>query len=464
MDYLWIDSLCIVQDDREDWEREAAKMGGIFQGAFVTIAAASAPGPNHGCLFDLPLNPSHEFPLPNGIDGSGNGKLYVKRVLADPTTMGRGLANMPIQKRGWILQEMLLSRRVLHCADSQIVWQCHSLVESEDQFTANTIASDWISRSLQKYSGLVTFTKGFTAGGLSAPFTNGDLSYAVTDVPLPNFNFPNQGYGKFTWWMWMMNHSSRSLTFYDDSLPSLAGIAALYCRLTGEEMVGWMPKEDLPLHLSWHSGGATWASSAQDERQPSWSWTVVRPQDRGMILTKNFNQDYIGGFFPSFAHMPFVGSRIDVFWKAHVDEIDISWAGQPMVSQLVSASLTLRRVSWPIPGIGTFMDGAVVRSPSRTDPCCVKILYFDFVGIPVDGAGQLMELLLWVGFKQGQAVIVSFAMLIEPLDMMAEHRGARHYRRVGIVERWWMCDSSKRAMAEAFILERLHVLDKVVIV
>lgn len=261
-----------------------------------------------------------------------------------------------------------------------------------------------------------------------------------------------------------MNYSSCSLTFYDDSLPSLAGIAALYCRLTGEEMVGWMLKEDLPLHLSWHSGGVSWASSAQDERQPSWSWTVVRPQDRGMILTNSSNQDYIGGFFPSFSHMPFVGSRIDVFWKAHVDEIDISWAGQPMVSQLASASLTLRRVSWPIPGIGTFMDGAVVRSLSGRNPGRVNNLHFDFDGIPADGVGQLMELLLWVGFKQGLGVIVSFAMLIEPLDMMAEHRGARHYQRVGIVERWWTCDSGKRAMAEAFILKRLHVLDKVVIV
>lgn len=40
--YIWIDSLCIVQDDAEDWEREAAKMALIFEAAYLTIAATAA--------------------------------------------------------------------------------------------------------------------------------------------------------------------------------------------------------------------------------------------------------------------------------------------------------------------------------------------------------------------------------------------------------------------------------------
>lgn len=41
--YIWIDSLCIVQDDAQDWEREAAKMALIFESAYLTIAATAAP-------------------------------------------------------------------------------------------------------------------------------------------------------------------------------------------------------------------------------------------------------------------------------------------------------------------------------------------------------------------------------------------------------------------------------------
>jgi Heterokaryon incompatibility protein (HET) len=48
--YLWIDSLCIVQDDELDWEREAAKMGSIYEGAYITIAATSTIGSTNGFL------------------------------------------------------------------------------------------------------------------------------------------------------------------------------------------------------------------------------------------------------------------------------------------------------------------------------------------------------------------------------------------------------------------------------
>ncbi|ORY13348.1 heterokaryon incompatibility, partial [Clohesyomyces aquaticus] len=40
--YLWIDSLCIIQDDTEDWKQEAAKMGAVYEYARLTIAAADA--------------------------------------------------------------------------------------------------------------------------------------------------------------------------------------------------------------------------------------------------------------------------------------------------------------------------------------------------------------------------------------------------------------------------------------
>lgn len=48
--YIWIDSLCIVQDDAQDWEREAAKMAIIFEAAYVTIAATAASN-GSVCIF-----------------------------------------------------------------------------------------------------------------------------------------------------------------------------------------------------------------------------------------------------------------------------------------------------------------------------------------------------------------------------------------------------------------------------
>lgn len=50
--YLWIDSLCIVQDDTSDWKAESVKMAEVYSGAYMTIAATGASSGNLGCFFD----------------------------------------------------------------------------------------------------------------------------------------------------------------------------------------------------------------------------------------------------------------------------------------------------------------------------------------------------------------------------------------------------------------------------
>jgi hypothetical protein len=48
--YLWIDSLCIVQESFDDWSREAAQMGNVYHNAYLTIAAVSACDSGEGCF------------------------------------------------------------------------------------------------------------------------------------------------------------------------------------------------------------------------------------------------------------------------------------------------------------------------------------------------------------------------------------------------------------------------------
>jgi Heterokaryon incompatibility protein (HET) len=42
VDYIWIDSLCIRQDDPLDWEVEVKKMVGVYSGSYCNIAATAA--------------------------------------------------------------------------------------------------------------------------------------------------------------------------------------------------------------------------------------------------------------------------------------------------------------------------------------------------------------------------------------------------------------------------------------
>lgn len=67
--YLWIDSLCILQDDKDDWERESANMADVYRNAYLTIAASNAASHAEGFL--QPRAPSSAV---CGFDGSDGGR------------------------------------------------------------------------------------------------------------------------------------------------------------------------------------------------------------------------------------------------------------------------------------------------------------------------------------------------------------------------------------------------------
>ncbi len=61
--YLWIDALCIVQDDEDDWVREAALMANVYGSAVLNIAAHTACDAQHGFLPSKGLFTSRESVL-----------------------------------------------------------------------------------------------------------------------------------------------------------------------------------------------------------------------------------------------------------------------------------------------------------------------------------------------------------------------------------------------------------------
>ncbi|RSM02827.1 hypothetical protein CEP52_007735 [Fusarium oligoseptatum] len=124
--YLWIDSLCIVQDDLADWEREAGRMGQVFSNAYCTIAATSAAASDEGFLTrrtDSPLFATMKTP--------GGGILHVSEFMED---YHQDLELAPLNTRGWVLQERALSRRTLHFTKTQVYWECGEGVRCERLF------------------------------------------------------------------------------------------------------------------------------------------------------------------------------------------------------------------------------------------------------------------------------------------------------------------------------------------
>lgn len=119
--YLWIDSLCIIQDDKEDWAREAAKMCSVYEGAFLTLCATTASDCNNGLFVNSASNELSD-PRSKRIETtpwevSARRKLDHSIIASNKWVAGKSL----LLKRGWVYQERLLSKRVLHFGPRELI-------------------------------------------------------------------------------------------------------------------------------------------------------------------------------------------------------------------------------------------------------------------------------------------------------------------------------------------------------
>ncbi|KAH6676771.1 heterokaryon incompatibility protein-domain-containing protein, partial [Halenospora varia] len=123
--YLWIDSLCIIQDDAEDWAHESSMMGHVYHNAFLVIVAAAAENSGIGCLFDRStIEPSDLISVPY-IDPFGirNGTFTVC-VGVPQLTHEAAEDNSPLETRAWAFQERAFARRKIIFTKSQVVFEC----------------------------------------------------------------------------------------------------------------------------------------------------------------------------------------------------------------------------------------------------------------------------------------------------------------------------------------------------
>ncbi|KAG8418424.1 hypothetical protein J3458_005839 [Metarhizium acridum] len=119
--YLWIDSLCIVQDDKDDWNSESVEMENIYSSAYCTIAASSAKSSFHGFLTHREPRECVQLPIPGGDT------LYTCPNIDD---FDADVELGELNQRGWVLQGRALSRRTIF-SSTQVYWQCSDGVRCE---------------------------------------------------------------------------------------------------------------------------------------------------------------------------------------------------------------------------------------------------------------------------------------------------------------------------------------------
>ncbi|KAL3294621.1 HET-domain-containing protein [Colletotrichum asianum] len=122
LQYLWIDSVCIVQDDAKDWQIESAKMEEVFSSAYVTLSAVSATSSLEGFLGERSTRAYIQLETEN------HQPLYVSPSIDD---FHHDVELGDISKRGWVLQERALSRRSIYYTSTQVYWECGAGVRCE---------------------------------------------------------------------------------------------------------------------------------------------------------------------------------------------------------------------------------------------------------------------------------------------------------------------------------------------
>ena len=117
--YLWVDVLCIIQDDSTDWEAESVRMAEYYGGSEVTIAATAAENAQDGLFVtDRSTKVWSKGGYRWATSTSGHANL-----LAQPTP--------PLLRRGWVFQERLLAPRVLHCGLLETVLECDTATKCD---------------------------------------------------------------------------------------------------------------------------------------------------------------------------------------------------------------------------------------------------------------------------------------------------------------------------------------------
>jgi len=221
--YIWIDALCIIQDSPKDKENELKKMAQIYQHGLLTISAASAKTVHDGFLQErkAPVMKFSPFILSYCSPDSTTSE---PRNIIVQESHRYDARSEPINQRAWTLQERLLSQRVLVYSTSQLIWQCQT-----EQLRNGGVARNFFNPSSERFD---------------AAFFTDKVSSPQSPISARNLTY--------NWIDTIIDYTHCSLTFGDDKLIAIAGIASEFQRLrAGDTYLAGMWRSTLIMELMW---------------------------------------------------------------------------------------------------------------------------------------------------------------------------------------------------------------------
>ncbi|KAK8063664.1 HET-domain-containing protein [Apiospora saccharicola] len=246
--YLWIDSLCIKQDeDLRDWKVESESMGRIYASACLNISATWSINVGDNLLDKRTCVPKVASPIE--IDMGGLTHTYYALdgfIWSDEVDYG------PLNDRGWVFQERYLARRVVHFGQSQMAWECKE------------------GRALEMFPDELPILLGrhpkFECAGATIPITSQPSQSTVLEFA--------QG-----WQNLLKDYCRCELSFPRDKLMALKGISThVAMKRPGDSYLAGSWTSTILFDLPWHrheNDRKEYPIANTYERAPSWSWASV---------------------------------------------------------------------------------------------------------------------------------------------------------------------------------------------
>jgi hypothetical protein len=287
--YLWIDALCIVQDNDVEWKAEAPRMQDIYSGSSITIAATDASDCSIGCFFpdSSELDKSEVF-LTISNTGCDMGTI----VQVQKGDIRTSAEDSELNTRGWVLQELVLSHRTVHCMRAGLYWECRSECRTETGLVFDRATNHQSSVPILPEKGQHTTTK--------------------------------------TWWKWIESYSRRRFSFSKDRLPALIGIIQYYQKATNDVPILGLGEGTFCQDLLWMrvTKLAEEVDPAPNEKFnfPSWTWLSC-----AYGISYDFWRPSAGGD----------ASDQKLHDYVNLIEWNVVWTSEPLLSEIKSSRLVL---------------------------------------------------------------------------------------------------------------------------
>ncbi|CAI6088594.1 unnamed protein product [Clonostachys chloroleuca] len=289
--YIWIDSLCIIQDEPKDpnvisdWFKESARMGDIYANSYLNIAATAAKDGSEGLFFPRNVITAHPFLVQATWTGLEPGTY----CLVDDSMWSREVDEAPLNQRAWVFQERFLSTRNLSFGAKRLFWECGGMRACET-FPGGLPGP--IKSVEFKVSNTNELNKLFPVEKKKKKKADKDavdpaaLKAWLLMVTGAHANIPQEGGfageqqgvpNAYRQWTTVITHYSKGqLTKESDRLIALYGVAQwMREKLIDDEYVAGLWKKHLLNHLLWMTYPNLKKQRPADYRAPSWSWASV---------------------------------------------------------------------------------------------------------------------------------------------------------------------------------------------